>query len=174
MEDEDLVCVLIVGCLVLAYSMLFYIFDKEYRNNFAGGEHHGDHDEDQVDTVAVHWSKAKDQFNQIAIKFERIRVKFLGFSNIIVKVQFLWIFQSVGGEVQVLGEIGGANPCDITIEIPDNSAVDDEAFDNADDIISATPAAEIVVVEEAFEAKEEPLIQLEITEPEISMIYTAQ
>ena len=71
MADEgDLISVFILGCVVLAYSILFYVCDKEYRTNF---RLHVE-DEAEVDTVALTVEKAKDQFNQMALKFDKMKV----------------------------------------------------------------------------------------------------
>ena len=79
-DEEDLIFVLVLGFVLLVYSILFFLLDAEYRNNFQSGSH--SYADERDDKVAVHWSSAKDQFNQIAIKFEKFKVclfnKFLG------------------------------------------------------------------------------------------------
>ena len=73
-DNADFYMVLIMGGLFLIYSILFFMCDEEYRNNFQGGSH--SYADSQEDNVGEQWSKAKDQFNQIAVKFEKLRVIF--------------------------------------------------------------------------------------------------
>ena len=80
MADEDLVAVVILGSVLLTYSILFYLCDEEYRQNFKTSSHQfGLEEQDPVKDIKVKWTKAKgsakDQFNQIAIKFERLNRK---------------------------------------------------------------------------------------------------
>ena len=71
MADEgDLVAVMVLGFVVLSYAILFYLCDKEYRNNFGLTIE----DVTTVDTVAITVEKAKDQFNQMALKFDKLKV----------------------------------------------------------------------------------------------------
>ena len=73
-DNADFYMVLIMGGLFLIYSILFFVCDEEYRNNFQGGSH--SYADSQEDNVGEQWSKAKYQFNQIAVKFEKLRVIF--------------------------------------------------------------------------------------------------
>ena len=79
-EEERFIFILVFGSVLLLISILFFLLDAEYRNNFQSGNH--SYADDRYDQVAVHWSSAKDQFNQIAIKFEKFKVclfnKFFG------------------------------------------------------------------------------------------------
>ena len=71
MADEgDLVAVMVLGFVVLSYAILFYLCDKEYRNNFGLTIE----DVSTVDTVAITVEKAKDQFNQMALRFDKLKV----------------------------------------------------------------------------------------------------
>ena len=71
MADEgDLVAVFVLGFVVLSYAILFYLCDKEYRNNFGLTIE----DVTTVDTVAITVEKAKDQFNQMALRFDKLKV----------------------------------------------------------------------------------------------------
>ena len=71
MADEgDLVGVIVLGFVVLSYAILFYLCDKEYRNNFGLTIE----DVSTVDTVAITVEKAKDQFNQMALRFDKLKV----------------------------------------------------------------------------------------------------
>ena len=70
-ENGDFFMVMIAGGLFLIYSILFYVCDEEYRNNFNSGTH--SYADSPEDNVAEQWSKAKDQFNQIAAKFEKLK-----------------------------------------------------------------------------------------------------
>ena len=70
-ENGDFFMVMIAGGLFLIYSILFYVCDEEYRNNFNSGTH--SFADSPEDNVAEQWSKAKDQFNQIAAKFEKVK-----------------------------------------------------------------------------------------------------
>ena len=73
-DEEDFVFVLVLGFVLLVYCGLFFLLDAEYRNNFQSGSH--SYADDRDDKVADHWSTAKDHFNQIAIKFEKFKVKY--------------------------------------------------------------------------------------------------
>ncbi len=74
-EDEDLIGVIILGCVVMAYSVLFYLCDEEYRKNFhTNSANFGLEESDPVENIKVRWSKAKDQFNSIAEKFEKMEM----------------------------------------------------------------------------------------------------
>ena len=81
-ENGDLYMVLIAGSLFLIYAILFFVCDEEYRNNFSSGGH--SYADSPEDNVADQWSKAKDQFNQIAAKFEKLKP-----TNTTVNVSFL-------------------------------------------------------------------------------------
>lgn len=72
-EDEDLWAVVIIGSAALIYCILFYVCDKTYRNNFRDESDHIFGEDDQVDTIGVHWSKAMEQLNQLSIRFERLK-----------------------------------------------------------------------------------------------------
>ena len=76
-DDADLVVVLIFGSIVLIYSVLFYLFDEEYRNNFQGGNH--SYADERVDKVSESWTSAKNQFNQLAAKFEMLKIQVILF-----------------------------------------------------------------------------------------------
>ena len=71
-EEERFIFILVFGSVLLLISILFFLLDAEYRNNFQSGSH--SYADDRYDQVAVHWNSAKDQFNQIAIKFEKFKV----------------------------------------------------------------------------------------------------
>ena len=64
-EEERFIFILVVGSVLLLFAILFFLIDSEYRNNFQSGNH--SYADETYDHVAVHWSSAKDQFNQIAI-----------------------------------------------------------------------------------------------------------
>ena len=78
-DESDFYFVLVFGFLLLLYSILFFVLDTEYRNNFQSGGHNSygndSYADEQDDKVAVHIQSAKDQFNQIAIKLENLRVR---------------------------------------------------------------------------------------------------
>ena len=71
-EEERFIFILVVGSVLLVFCIFFFVFDAEYRNNFESGDH--SYSDEKDDQVAVHWNSAKDQFNQIAIKFEKFKV----------------------------------------------------------------------------------------------------
>ena len=67
-DEEDMICVFILGAIVMIYSILFYVCDEEYRTNFRIHVQ----DEAQIDTVGIKLGKAKDQFNLMALKFDKL------------------------------------------------------------------------------------------------------
>ena len=74
MADEvNFFVVLIFGTIIFTYCLLFYLCDEEYRNNFPSGELHS-YADSREDKVAQHWDQARDQFNQLALKLERLKV----------------------------------------------------------------------------------------------------
>ena len=96
MADEgDLILVLVFGTVLMIYSLLFYLCDHEYRNNFQGGSH--SYADSNTDEVAVQWNAAKDQFNQLAFKLEKLKVYHV--QNVVKQILSFCIFVRFKEEV---------------------------------------------------------------------------
>ena len=70
--STNLFVVLVFGSVIFTYCLMFYLCDAEFRNNFPNGSH--DYADSQEDKVGDHWNQARDQFNQLALKLERLKV----------------------------------------------------------------------------------------------------